>query len=511
MDILAELRRALAEVRARMGGRKSQKKKKVRAPGRPAKTGRKSGCGTGAGGFGEGNDCAKEDGRPNVPKSFAQKGKQATAASLPATKEALIAKAATLEAAAKSAKASSVRKKAAIRKKEKQAKESAEKQAADAARAKKRAEMLQKIRIKKANEKLQIQDKNFGLKKEKPDDGLPVFAGKPLPDAARPGETRAEHLSRIHKQDLDVIHAEIEKIDKTLSTQLADITKARDAAKAAIATARERLYDKNLKEKERQELRAFFDKSYLEVEELGKQSMAAKDAANEKIHNIIGGFTRAYNAGKTAEVPKQSDVSFSLLPGGSKEGLSRAKAKAEKSWAFFSKTLSPVHAPAFRDSLMVRQGSGGSHDVDKRVVTIGEDAGPETFVHEYAHAIESLSPRTMSAMSEDYKKRLSKFLAETPGAKVKRGYVDYYEGPTRPSGNQSESESLLGYTKRYSDFGFNQSTISRYAGGVYSQRYQAGTEVFSTGAEELYRDPIGFSRTARGHFDATVLIFAGRM
>ena len=156
MDILAELRRALAEVRARMGGRKSQKKKKVRAPGRPAKTGRKTGCGTGAGGFGEGNDCAKEDGRPNVPKSFAQKGKQATAASLPATKEALIAKAATLEAAAKSAKISSARKKAAIRKKEKQAKESAEKQAADAARAKKRADTLQKIRIKKANDKVSV-------------------------------------------------------------------------------------------------------------------------------------------------------------------------------------------------------------------------------------------------------------------------------------------------------------------------------------------------------------------
>ena len=138
------------------GGRKAQKKKKVRAPGRPAKTGPKTGCGTGAGGFGVGNNCAKEDGRPNLPKSFAQKGKQAVAASLPATKEALAAKAAALKVAAKDAKISSARKKAAIRKKEKQAKDAAEKQALDAARAKKREAMLQKIRIKKASEKLEV-------------------------------------------------------------------------------------------------------------------------------------------------------------------------------------------------------------------------------------------------------------------------------------------------------------------------------------------------------------------
>jgi hypothetical protein len=139
-----------------MGGRKSQKKKKVRAPGRPAKTGRKTGCGTGAGGFGEGNDCAKEDGVPNRPLPAGGALKMPNVKQL--KKEVAREKAAAAAAAEKQRrKEIQAKKKAAVaRKQAKDQKSSAEKQAADAARAKKRAEMLQKIRIKKANEKVSV-------------------------------------------------------------------------------------------------------------------------------------------------------------------------------------------------------------------------------------------------------------------------------------------------------------------------------------------------------------------
>lgn len=151
---------ALSEERARPGGSRSPRKKKQR----PGKVGRVnkfknaagSGCGTGAGGFKPGNSCQKEDGVPNIPKSFAQKGKSGKAASLPATKEALAAKSAALKGVLKKSKIASERKKAAIRKKEKEAKAAEEGKQRAEALAKKRAEMLKVIRKKRADEKLQI-------------------------------------------------------------------------------------------------------------------------------------------------------------------------------------------------------------------------------------------------------------------------------------------------------------------------------------------------------------------
>lgn len=157
MDVLAELRRALFEVRARFGGgRKAQKKKKVRAPERPVRTGRKTGCGTGDGGFGVGNNCAKEDGIPDRPMSAGGALKMPNVSKL---KKEIAQEKAAAAAAAEKQRRKDIRdkKKAAIaRKKAKDQKQSAEKQSADAARAKKRAQMLQKIRIKKANEKLNV-------------------------------------------------------------------------------------------------------------------------------------------------------------------------------------------------------------------------------------------------------------------------------------------------------------------------------------------------------------------
>lgn len=138
------------------GGRKAQKKKKVRAPGRPAKTGPKTGCGTGAGGFGVGNNCAKEDGIPNRPLSAGGALKMPNVKQL--KKEVAQEKAAAAAAASKQRrKEIQAKKKAAIaRKQAKDQRASAEKQALDAARAKKREAMLQKIRVKKANEKVSV-------------------------------------------------------------------------------------------------------------------------------------------------------------------------------------------------------------------------------------------------------------------------------------------------------------------------------------------------------------------
>jgi len=164
MDELARLREAIArageELRARMGGgRPKQRKKKPRMrPGRPARNGKKSGCGTGDGGFGVGNNCAKEDGVPDRPKSFAQGGALKMPNVKKLKKEVAQEKAAAAAAAAKQkAREIAQKKKSALSRKEAKAKKSAEEQkkAAEASAAKKKA-MLQKIRVKKANEQVSV-------------------------------------------------------------------------------------------------------------------------------------------------------------------------------------------------------------------------------------------------------------------------------------------------------------------------------------------------------------------
>jgi hypothetical protein len=189
MDVLAELRAAierLAELRRRAGGGRPRKQKKVKmANRRPAKMGPSVGCGTGAGGFKAGNQCAKEDGIPQKPLSQGGALKKANAKDDIARAKALREKAAAKkakkevedkakseaarpqrEAKDKAKKIEYLRRKAAERKAQKGERDAAEKQAAAEAAAKKRAAMLQKIRVKKANERIQIAGTPKSIKQE---------------------------------------------------------------------------------------------------------------------------------------------------------------------------------------------------------------------------------------------------------------------------------------------------------------------------------------------------------
>lgn len=154
-----------AETRGRMGAPRAPKRnKKAKArPGRPAKVGPSAGCGTGSGGFKAGNNCAKEDGIPRKPFSMGGALKQGPKGELQAAKTAIAVKQAKTalkqqkqQAKDKQTSIAAKKNKAAIRKKQKEDKAAeAQKQSDAAAEAKKKA-MLQKIRVKKANEKLAV-------------------------------------------------------------------------------------------------------------------------------------------------------------------------------------------------------------------------------------------------------------------------------------------------------------------------------------------------------------------
>lgn len=184
-DALSDLHRALLRAASEIRASKGRKKKRPKKPGSPAKTGPGKGCGTGAGGFKAGNNCAKEDGIPQPASALKPVNKKADIAYAKAMKEKAAKKQAAKIAADKAraeayrpikeAKAAAkskqkriekLRKAAAERKAEKGERDAAEMKAAAEAAAAKRAAMLQKIRVKKANERIQVVGTPKSIKQE---------------------------------------------------------------------------------------------------------------------------------------------------------------------------------------------------------------------------------------------------------------------------------------------------------------------------------------------------------
>lgn len=232
MDELTDLLRALARIEGVESRRaRLRKRKRLRKAGaRPAKPGSKSGCGTGAGGFGYGNSCAKEDGVPQKP--FGQGGglKRVDPAKDRAKAEAMKGEYLRLK---KQKKIARLRKEAAARKAQKGERDTAEKQAASEAAAKKRAAMLQKIRVKKASEKLNVvgtpksvKDELGELKAKKASEKLNVV-GTPKSIKEELAELKAKQASEKSKaegaakakQDLDNLK-DLKATEKKTAEQL---------------------------------------------------------------------------------------------------------------------------------------------------------------------------------------------------------------------------------------------------------------------------------------------------
>jgi hypothetical protein len=531
MDELADLIAALSRFEER--ARKPKKRKKVKTTGRPAKMGPSAGCGTGSGGFKAGNNCAKEDGIPQRPLSQGGALKGANAkddfALAKALKEKAAAKKAKKEADAKAksiatkpqrdkarvdrkraaekqAKIDELRRAAAERKAQKGERDAAERKAAQEAADKKRSEMLQKIRIKKANKKLEIV--------ERPPS---IFSGQAANIKKESGETEVAFQIRRHKQDLDKLHSESEKIESSYAKKIEDFKSEREKTMAAASAEDSAAFGNSdiaerLKGVERaKEMRQ-------RAAAIEKQIAASERERNERIHDLVGEFTKSH-AGRTANV--SADAKDYKIAEGTRDADANdiVRKASEKAWRFYSKVASPDHEEAFKiTKIKTRLEAGGSHNMRDNEAIIGNTfKSVDTAVHEYGHAVESRRPATMKALAEDYAARRDKFLVENKGSKILgMERCDYYEG-VYASGefrkdilSKLAEPSHLGYARRYSDFGYDAASRAKYKNDT-SGRYEGGTEVFSTGAEALYIEPAAFRRRARHGFDITVLIMAGRL
>jgi hypothetical protein len=517
-----------AEVRGRMGSPRAPKKnKKSKArPGRPAKVGPSAGCGTGSGGFKTGNNCAKEDGIPRKPFSMGGALKQGPKGELQAVKAQIAVKQAKAaikqqkqQAKDKQTSLAAKKSKAAIRKKEKEGKAAEAQKQTDAAAAAKKKAMLQKIRVKKANEKIQVTEKDFGLAPAPP----PMFGRRDnLPQ--NPGETVVEWKTRTVKKDLEKFHAETDKLEKQYNNAIADQNdKALQAERDHMAAAekyRNALLsnDKNqasISLRESTDLRGVIEASKKEAKRLEKE-MA------EQHHAMVAKFTHAHGGG-----PAQTIDTSAMPPPAKAIGVSNADEKAgivavNEARAWLNKIVpkSRYSEIPLNKVHLTRAEGGGSHAGQTKEILVGvkgistgglpEDLVKKTTIHEYGHAIEDGSPDTMRALAEDYWKRVDSYRASNPGGikYFKHSQCSYYEAPapidsrSRPGEN---GESLLGYSRRYSDFGYDAAN----RGANPSPRKAGGTEAFSTGIEHLYRNPSEFRKKARSHYDLTLLVLAG--
>lgn len=534
-SLLAALKRLESEVRSR------RRKKRPRRPSTPSNSGAgaNKGCGTGKGGFSAGNSCAKEDGIPNAPRrppsALGPVNAKADLAKAKAMKEKSAKKQAEKVAAAKAKseaykktpeyaqkqkqkRIDALRRKAAERKKEKGERDAAEKKAAQEAADKKRAALLQKIRIKKANERLNVV--------EKPDDG---FSGK-LDSSIkkRASETRAEFVERQMKGDFEKLDKQLEDMDKRHSAEIARRHKEWRDLDEAYSKQYE-IEDKNATKLKTESGATLALEAVVDGKKIDQRSDALK-ALHAKMVNArkdLDGYRREAREEMQAAVGRlvASHGGAVQLPSTSSSySISGVKSGAKNTgwlsdaWGFLSRVgSSGIKNAVLATKIKLRSSGGGNHSSGLKTITVGGESRT-TAVHEYGHAIEDSSPSLMQALDEDFRSRMTKFMAVTPNAgMVRHPNVSYYDGPElpgvdgkRPKRNGYKSgTSLLGYSMRYSDFGYNDASRRKY--GVANPRYGRGTEVFSTGLETLYSDPARLWRDHRSHFRLVVMGLSGRL
>ncbi|NBW09351.1 MAG: hypothetical protein EBR82_15130 [Caulobacteraceae bacterium] len=573
MDPLAELRAALerlAEFRRRAGGPRKQKKVKV-ANRRPAKMGASAGCGTGAGGFKAGNNCAIEDGIPRKPLSQGGALKSANAkddlARAKAMREKAAAKKAKKEAADKAKSEATrpqreaarlerkksaekqkrigeLRRTAAERKAQKGERDAAEKQSAAEAAAAKKAAMLQKIRIKKANEQLKVIEKPADRFSGQVDESIKKL----------PGETQVDFAKRRIDADMKRLHEEMDALETRLASErMALLQKKIDLDEAAANAQRQKqAYAQKIigtdrhprnptkdETKEYDRLSGELTKAMKEREENLKRLDLLEKKYNDEAHELISDFVKSHNGGSLSKF--DTDAQFANPDHIEKTRSMFAKQfkdNAKEAWSFLSKVSSPIHQQKGSDVKVKLDTDAGGADYDDiaqvaRHGTLGSNGNYHTsaavIVHEVAHGLHygPRAPRLFDqqgrpmpdaqekgiewmnapgyrarlAIKEDYDARVAKLRAENNGELENVVYhperQNYRLWVPKGQHRRPRDESYLGYANQYADSENGNET--------------GATEVISVGVEQMFRSARRFRSSHGSHFDLTLLFLAGRL
>jgi hypothetical protein len=229
------------ELRGRMG--RKPKKPKLTSR-RPAKSGPSKGCGTGAGGFKAGNQCAKESGGPGAPKKvrivskkgtvplpFKAKEFQKQELAKTAAKKARLKKKKTAEKGEKGRKTvgklKQILSKTSGKTKEKLAKqrEKAAKVAKKKQKGAKGREILAKFKAKGEAAKKSLLEKKR-RREEESNRGSVEAKRKELDSVQRlPNESDLDYHMRANKKDFDELRDKMEATHKRVESAEADVTR----------------------------------------------------------------------------------------------------------------------------------------------------------------------------------------------------------------------------------------------------------------------------------------------
>lgn len=553
-DALSRLARAIARIGEELRARRKKKRPQKPSGPRPSGPNANKGCGTGAGGFGAGNSCAKEDGRPNAPtspvmrpvnakadmakaKAMKEKAAKKQAAKIAADKARAEAyrpiKEAKAAAKSKQKRIEKLRKAAAERKAAKGERDAAEMKAAAEAAAAKRAAMLQKIRVKKANEQIKIVEKPAGKFSGEVDSAVQKNAG----------ETQVSFAKRRIEADIKRLHKELDDLDAradAAALTLAEKVVAKQAECNIRFSALRKHQEEWLKSgasspsaqqtKEQLALRQAYDKAKSERESLHREQDMLETRHRDEAHDIIAEFVQAH-AGGTVKI--DADAQFAdpaLLASTSSQFKDAFMRNSRDAWGFLGRVAAPIHqqkAAGVRIRLDTKNGDadyteigGGAGIARHGVYGDGSyNTSARVIVHEIAHGLhygmppKSVSPqdgvewlqspqyRVRKAIKEDYDERVAKLRADNQGDVENVVYDSRRENyrlwipkgqPRKPRG-----ESYLGYVNQYCDAENGNPT--------------GATEVISCGVEHMYAEQRMFRKKHRSHFDLTLLFLAGRL
>ena len=555
-DALSRLTRAIARIGEELRARRKKKRPQRPSGPRPSGPNANKGCGTGAGGFGAGNSCAKEDGRPNAPtspvmrpvnakadmakaKAMKEKAAKKQAAKIAADKARAEAyrpiKEAKAAAKSKQKRIEKLRKAAAERKAEKGERDAAEMKAAAEAAAAKRAAMLQKIRVKRANEQIKIVERPADKYRGEVDSSV----------TKSDGETQFSFAKRRVEKDLETLHKEMDAAEKRAENRRQEVfarikqleDEYRKTAKD-VSSAQDRFLKSKTKDNEKQ-----LEIAASAVEEAKKRLSSAyreRDFIDSDLtvehHDLVSEFVKSHGKGLSQFKAEDQFLDPAHLKKTSSIFAKSFQENAKAAWAFLSKVAAPIHQAKGRAVKLQLDTKGGDAEyIEKTEVArhgvYGDGAhntSTGTIVHEIAHGlhygpkpetspmpvptslklpsakqardwIESPGYKARLAIKEDYDARIAELSSRSQQGIEQIVYHKDRENYKlwKPKGEKRQRESYLGYAHQYADAENGNAT--------------GATEVISMGVETLYRNPRMFRKDYRSHFDLTILFLAGRL
>lgn len=484
--------------KGRTGGRKALKQPK--AGRRPAKGGKGSkGCGTGAGGFAAGNQCALEDGVPQPLKQVNVKKTRIKAKQLAVKEQAAIKSAA---------------RKAAVKRVVKKMRDNGKKIKIKIASGKLKVtgtgqNVAEAIKLMKADKDLKIVGTPKSIKQQLEEMKKRREAMRDT-SPKRAGENELEYQKRKNKPEWDDFERNTAATDKKFGLMKEELIEKRAdilRSEGDFQLKADKL-ERNKSTGESKELEETYDKIYAlrDKRYALEQEYNGLDAKHEEAMMAdLAKFTKSRSG---SHVSANFTNNIDKKAGRTSKWKKPFEKNAKETEEWFSKHVSSDFQNELDDVRMfLAKSSSGSnfnnahYSGNLHSVHFGTRGNAEfntskkVIAHELGHAMSGRLPKHEAAITRFHDEKVAAYLKENPNAKE----VAFGSGSTYYRGHRDSSgKSVYGYYSEYA--GFDHSAYRKTTRGI---------EIPSTGMEAMIRHPLIFRKENREHFEMTAFYMAG--